>query len=221
MLKKDWDGLTYTVNGSNNGLYKSTLQDLITEAYNAGITVVAAAGNFNTDRTCFPAANDYVIGVGSTGLNDNDAKAGYSNYGSYVDVCAPGYVVAPHSSSDSAYCVTWGTSFSAPLVSGAIALYKSKYPSATPAQIEVRLKATCDPLNYTGSGWSEEIMNNFRDYASISQFDCKGNRLSDNIMLFSGNRWRPSVLPRQKSNPLISQRAATSILLSDPETLPR
>ena len=44
---------------------------------------------------------------------------------------------------------------------------------------------TIEGGNYTGSGWSEEIMNNFRDYASISQFDCKGNRLSDNIMLFS------------------------------------
>lgn len=39
--------------------------------------------------------------------------------------------------------------------------------------------------NYTGSSWSEEISANFRDYASISQFDCKGNRLSDKFMLFS------------------------------------
>ena len=39
--------------------------------------------------------------------------------------------------------------------------------------------------NYTGSSWSEEILTNFRDYSSISNFDCKGNRLYDNFMLFS------------------------------------
>ena len=44
---------------------------------------------------------------------------------------------------------------------------------------------TIEEGNYTGSSWSEEISANFRDYSSISQFDCKGNRLLDNFMLFS------------------------------------
>lgn len=157
---EDLDSKTYSGSVSASSLYKSTLQTYIDEAYNAGITVVAAAGNYNTTSTCFPAANDHVIGVGSTGLNDGTAKAGYSNYGDYVDVVAPGYVVVP-STSDATYRLYYGTSFSAPLVTGAIALYKSKYPSATPDQIETQLKATCDSLSYDGSGSGKVNVTNF------------------------------------------------------------
>ena len=39
--------------------------------------------------------------------------------------------------------------------------------------------------NYTKSGWSEEILENFRDYSSISEFDCKGKYFSENMMIFS------------------------------------
>lgn len=157
---EDLNGQTYSGTMSAASLNKSTLQSLIDEAYNAGITVVAAVGNYNTTTTCYPAANDHVIGVGSTGLNDANAKAGYSNTGSYVDLVAPGYVVVP-STSDKAYRLYYGTSFSAPLVTGAIALYKSKYPSATPAQIEAKLLATCDSLSFTGSGAGKINVANF------------------------------------------------------------
>lgn len=166
---EDLDGKTYSGTMSASGLYKTTLQSYIDEAYNAGITVVAAAGNYNTTNTSYPAANDHVIGVGSTGLNDGDAKAGYSNYGDYVDVCAPGYVVVP-STSDAKYRLYYGTSFSAPLVTGAIALYKSKYPSATPDQIEARLKATCDSLSYSGSGSGKINVANFLDDGTAEEW---------------------------------------------------
>ncbi|MBR0439781.1 MAG: S8 family serine peptidase, partial [Bacilli bacterium] len=157
---EDYDGNTYS-GSTSYSMSKTSLQDLITEAHNAGITIVGAAGNYNITGTEYPAANDYVIGVGATSLTDPDKKAGLSNYGSYVDVCAPGYVVVPSISSDSSYQLWWGTSFSAPLVTGAIALYKSKYPSATPDEIEARLKATCDPLSYQGSGSGRINVTNF------------------------------------------------------------
>lgn len=159
---EDYDGNTYSGKTTKSMTY-SSLQSLITEAHNAGITIVGAAGNYNITGTEYPAANDYVIGVGATSLTDPDKKAGLSNYGSYVDVCAPGYVVVPSISSDSSYRLWWGTSFSAPLVTGAIALYKSKYPSATPDEIEARLKATCDPLSYQGSGSGRINVTNFLD----------------------------------------------------------
>lgn len=157
---EDYDGNVYS-GKTTSSMTKSSLQSLITEAHNAGITIVGAAGNYNITGTEYPAANDYVIGVGATSLTDPDKKAGLSNYGSYVDVCAPGYVVVPSISSDSSYQLWWGTSFSAPLVTGAIALYKSKYPSATPDEIEARLKATCDPLSYEGSGSGRINVTNF------------------------------------------------------------
>ena len=126
----------------------------INQAYNAGITLVGAAGNFNTDEPSYPGSNNHVINVGS--LNETGTgKAGFSNYGSTIDLVAPGYVHVADKGTNSSYKNTSGTSFSAPLVTAAIALYKQKNPSATPAQIESALYASCDPIentNWAGNG---------------------------------------------------------------------
>lgn len=184
---EDYNGETYSGTTSNS-MSKTSLQDLITEAHNAGITIVGAAGNYNITGTEYPAANDYVIGVGATSLTDPDKKAGLSNYGSYVDVCAPGYVVVPSISSDSSYQLWWGTSFSAPLVTGAIALYKSKYPSATPDEIEARLKATCDPLSYQGSGSGRINVTNFLDNGPAETWvDATNMTLPTSLEVIKGN----------------------------------
>lgn len=116
------------------------------DAYDAGITLVGAAGNFNTTEPSYPGSNNYVINVGS--LNDTGTgKAPFSNYGSTIDLVAPGYVNVADESGDSAYTNTSGTSFSAPLVTAAIALYKQQNPSATPAEIEQALYDSCDPIS--------------------------------------------------------------------------
>ena len=137
----------------------------INACYEAGITVVAAAGNYNTDRVSYPAANDHVIAVASTGLTDANGlnKAGFSNYGSWVDVCAPGYVYTPKTDGTNSYSVSLGTSFSAPIVTGAIALYKSRYPDATPDEIEEALKATCTPVDWEG-GAGQINISSFLNY---------------------------------------------------------
>lgn len=143
----------YSTTVSSTGIAGSSdYSAKINACYEAGITIVAAAGNYNTNRVSYPAANDHVIAVASTGLTDANAlnKAGYSNYGDWIDVCAPGYVYTPLKSGTSDYSVTLGTSFSAPIVTGAIALYKSKYPNATPDEIEEALKETCTPVNWEG-----------------------------------------------------------------------
>ncbi|MEJ2272323.1 MAG: S8 family serine peptidase, partial [Candidatus Bathyarchaeota archaeon] len=57
-------------------------------AYRQGCVLVAAAGNNNTDDLVFPASYDQVIAVSA--IDQNDLKAEFSNFGSYVDFCAPG-----------------------------------------------------------------------------------------------------------------------------------
>lgn len=126
------------------------LSNYLNQAYNAGITLVGAAGNYNTDEPSYPGSNNHVINVGS--LNQTaTGKAGFSNYGSTIDLVAPGYVYVADEASNTAYTNTQGTSFSAPLVTAAIALYIQKNPSATPAQIESALYASCDPIDDSGS----------------------------------------------------------------------
>lgn len=125
----------------------------LNQAYNAGITLVGAAGNYNTSEPSYPGSNTNVINVGSLNSTGTD-KAGFSNYGSTIDLVAPGYVHVADEASNSAYTDTQGTSFSAPLVTAAIALYKQKNPSATPAQIESALYASCDPIDDSGSSYT-------------------------------------------------------------------
>ncbi len=126
------------------------LSSYLNQAYNAGITLVGAAGNYNTDEPSYPGSNNHVINVGSLNQTGTD-KAGFSNYGSTIDLVAPGYVHVADKGTNSSYKDTSGTSFSAPLVTAAIALYIQQNPSATPAEIETALYASCDPIDDSGS----------------------------------------------------------------------
>ena len=133
----------------------SIMTTMINKCYNAGITLVAAAGNFNTSEPSYPASNNHVISVGSLAESSTTTKAGFSNtYG--IDIVAPGYVYVADKGNSNAYKKTQGTSFSAPIVTAAIALYKQKYPSATPAQIEQALYDSCDSIagnpSWAGNG---------------------------------------------------------------------
>ena len=69
----------------------TVMESRLIQCHNAGITLVAAAGNFNTYERSYPASNDYVISVGSLDEGKTDTKADFSNL-SDIDIVAPGYV---------------------------------------------------------------------------------------------------------------------------------
>lgn len=136
----------------------------VNEAYVAGIPVVAAVGNYSdtgldlNETPVYPACfagekADWVIGVAAT--DEHDAKAGFSNYGSdCVEIAAPGtdvfnvmYENDDWAEFDRAYDGGWaGTSVSAPIVTGAIALLKSAYPSLGPSLVRTILQLSADPI---------------------------------------------------------------------------
>lgn len=128
------------------------LQQAINEANNAGAIIVVAAGNSNVDASTFsPAGCSGVITVGATNAVGN--RAAYSNYGTRIDLMAPGgepsglQVVSTLGSGQQQYGGKAGTSMAAPHVAGVLALMKSKKPALTAAEGLSILKETARPLS--------------------------------------------------------------------------
>lgn len=132
-------------------VYNSVFYSALQACRNAGIIVVAAAGNdtINNDVTPhYPASFqlDNIVSVAAS--TRSDTLASFSNYGgTNVDLAAPGqdiYLVSR--GSDSSYVWNSGTSFAAPQVAGALALTLARFPTNTYRQNIDRLLASTDPL---------------------------------------------------------------------------
>ncbi|HSY61329.1 MAG TPA: S8 family serine peptidase, partial [Cytophaga sp.] len=136
--------------------YSATYQLLFDVAYDAGIICVAAAGNSNTDVPMYPASYNHVISVAAT--DQNDVRASFSNYGSTVDVSAPGVdIYSTLAGSDNSYGMLSGTSMACPLVSGLCALMLSYNPLLTPDELERCLKDNADNINSLNPGYAGSL----------------------------------------------------------------
>tara|TARA_R110002072_G_scaffold47597_2_gene130770 strand:- start:43201 stop:45900 length:2700 start_codon:yes stop_codon:yes gene_type:complete len=125
--------------------FGSVEASLFKQVHDMGIMIVAAAGNDNTSAAFYPAAYDGVISVSATDFSKN--KAPYSNFGSYIDIAAPGGNNAINLNGDgqpdgvlstlvddssgtkkAVFGFYQGTSMAAPHISGMLALMKAVYP---------------------------------------------------------------------------------------------
>jgi len=140
------------------GSCSTTYQNAINGAVGRGTTVVVAAGNSNTNvSSAVPANCPNVIAVAAT--TSTGARASFSNYGTGIDISAPGQSIlstlnsgttTPGSASYASYN---GTSMAAPHVAGVVALMQSVAPSPlSPAQVESIIKSTARPLPGACSG---------------------------------------------------------------------
>ncbi|HEY7694857.1 MAG TPA: S8 family serine peptidase, partial [Nitrososphaeraceae archaeon] len=133
----------------------TALRTAIINSVSAGVTYAAAAGNDHKDAsTVIPASYPEVIAVSaivdtdgkcgglssSTTAGNDDALADFSNFGSVVDIAAPG-VLIKSTARGSSYTNTFsGTSASTPHVTGAAALYSYENPIAAPSDIRNALR---------------------------------------------------------------------------------
>jgi thermitase len=130
----------------------STLQSAVNYAWNKGSVVVAAAGNSSTSAPYYPAACDNVVSVSATDSNDN--LASFSNYGSWIDLAAPGVSIETLNY-NSSYASWSGTSFSAPIVAGTAALVLSVKPTLSASSLVSLLEQNADNIGsstYFGYG---------------------------------------------------------------------
>jgi subtilisin family serine protease len=147
-------------NMSISGPGDAAMDTAIRNSIVSGVTYAVAAGNDSTDAaTRSPARVAEALTVGAT--TATDARASYSNYGSVLDLFAPGSaVVSDWSTGDSAANALSGTSMATPHVAGAAALHLADHPSATPADVQSTLvgSATTGVVTGPGSGTPNRLL---------------------------------------------------------------
>lgn len=126
----------------------SVLSNAVAYAQSHGVVVVAAAGNSNADVSGFyPASYPGVIAVAAT--DTADQRAAFSNWGSRIDVSAPGVSIFS-TKPGASYGYLQGTSMASPHVAGVAALVLSKFPALSVAQVRTSLLSAVDDVGPPG-----------------------------------------------------------------------
>lgn len=147
------------INMSLGGGAKSkTLENAVKYAWNKGVVLAAAAGNSGNSAPSYPAYYSNVIAVAAT--DQNDQKAGWSNFGRWVDVAAPGvaiYSTLPNHRNVIGilnYGYLSGTSMATPHVAGLVALVWSTQYGTNNSAVRSQIEASADRISGTGKYWA-------------------------------------------------------------------
>lgn len=130
----------------------------INNTYNAGILIVAAAGNSGNatgsgNTMDFPAKYDSVVSVGATDINDNRAK--FSSTGPKLEISAPGVgILSTLNGGKNRYGTLTGTSMSCPHVAGVAALIMSAEPGIINTRVRIRMQMTAQNISKVTGGFS-------------------------------------------------------------------
>ena len=147
-------------NMSLGGGASSALDTAVNNLANSGVPIAVAAGNSNTDAcTTSPARAANAITTGST--TTSDARSSFSNFGTCVDIFAPGSgILSSYFSSDTATATLSGTSMASPHVAGVAALYKQFNPgaSASTTRNAIVNGSTTNHVTNAGSGSPNRLL---------------------------------------------------------------
>ena len=153
----DEQGIEYAIDNGVKVISRSyhggVLSDLVNYGETQGTIFLSAAGNDNSPEVNEACTNEKVICVSAT--TPYDGLASFTSYGAEVDIGAPGIYVHTTTHSNG-YTSFGGTSASTPLVSGVVALIKSKNPNLSNQEVLSIIQSSGDPFNapqhYAGNG---------------------------------------------------------------------
>ena len=147
-------------NMSLGGGASTALDNAVANAIASGVTFALAAGNSNVDAcTTSPARTPSAITVGAT--TNTDARASYSNFGTCVDIFAPGSsITSAWKTSNTATNTISGTSMASPHVAGVVALYLQGNPLAGPSDVATALinGASTGKVTSAGTGSPNRLL---------------------------------------------------------------
>ncbi len=122
-----------------------TLNQACIDASGAGAVLFGSAGNEGVEILRYPGCNDSTVNTAAS--SSNDYKASFSNYGTWVDVTAPGDgIYATVNRAMGSYAVMSGTSMSCPCAAGVACWIKSFNPALTNGQVLQMMYDACDPM---------------------------------------------------------------------------
>ena len=155
------EGIYYAVNNGAKVISMSygssspsgTGQIAVDFAHSLGVICVAAAGNDNNNIPQYPANYNHVIAVSAT--DEQDFKAGFSNYGTWIDVSAPGVNIL--STTMGGYGQMDGTSMSTPIVAGLAGLTYAMFPQYTADEIINRILVSCDDIDTLNPSYAGQL----------------------------------------------------------------
>jgi subtilisin family serine protease len=143
-------GQPAVANMSLGGSVNTSVNNAVTNSIADGVSYAVAAGNSNANACNFsPASTPNAITVGATA--NTDARASFSNFGSCVDIWAPGVgILSAYYPSNTATATLSGTSMASPHVAGAAARVLQNNPAWSPAQVRNHLVSTATPTAVGG-----------------------------------------------------------------------